>query len=87
MIAENGEGSHVRAGVVDGVSRLFGYRRIGAYPLVVTVGLDLEAALAAARTGALMIISMAGLATVLLAAYLIRQNRFRTAYELESAEE
>jgi signal transduction histidine kinase len=90
VIPENGEGSHVRAGVVDGVRRLFSYRRIGAYPLVVSVGLELEAALAVARGDAFMIISMAGLATVLLAAlafYLIRQNRLRTAHEIERADE
>jgi signal transduction histidine kinase len=90
IIPENGEGSHVRAGVVDGVRRLFSYRRIGAYPLVVTVGLDLETALAVSRAGAVMIISMAGLATVLLAAlafYLIRQNGRRAAHEIELADE
>jgi signal transduction histidine kinase len=90
VIPENGEGSHIRTGVVDGVPRLFNYRRIGAYPLVVTVGLDLEAALAPARRDAFMIASMAALATLLLVAlgfYLIRQNRLRAAHEIELAEE
>ena len=90
VIAENGEGSHVRAGIVDGLTRLFSYRRIGSYPLVVTVGLDLDAALAATHTDAWMIISMAGLATVLLLAlgfHLIRQDRLRAAHEMQLAEE
>ena len=90
IIPENGEGSHIRAGVVDGVPRLYSYRRVGSYPLIVTVGLDLEAALAPARRDAFVIVSMAGLATlllVLLGFYLIRQNRLRTAHEIELAEE
>ena len=90
VIPENGEGWHVRTGVVDGVPRLFSYRRIRAYPLVVTVGLDLEAALAPARRDALVIAAMAALATLLLVVlefYLIRQNRRRAAHEIELAEE
>jgi len=90
VIPENGEGSHTRASVVDGVPRLYSYRRVGSYPLIVTVGLDLEAALAPARRDAFVIVTMAGLATLLLALlgfYLIRQNRLRAAHEIELAEE
>ena len=80
----------MRTGVIDGVQRLFSYRRVGSYPLVVTVGLDLEAALAPARRDAFAIAAMAALATlllVLLGFYLIRQNRLRMAHEIELAEE
>jgi|HubBroStandDraft_4_1064222.scaffolds.fasta_scaffold02953_7 signal transduction histidine kinase len=90
VIPENGEGSYIRAGMVDGVHRLFSYRRIGSYSLVVTVGLGLDAALVVARADAFMIISMAAVATVLLSAlafYLIRQNRLRAAHEIELADE
>jgi two-component system cell cycle sensor histidine kinase PleC len=76
--------------MVDGVHRLFSYRRIGSYSLVVTVGLGLDAALVVARADAFMIISMAAVATVLLSAlafYLIRQNRLRAAHEIELADE
>jgi signal transduction histidine kinase len=90
LIAENGEGWYVRPGIVDGVPRLFSYRRIGAYPMVVTVGLDLEAALGAVRADALTIVATTGFATTLLLAlgfYLIRQNRLRAAHELQLEDE
>jgi hypothetical protein len=91
VIPESGEGSHIiRTSVVDGVPRLYSYRRVGSYPLIVTVGLDLGAALAPARRDAFVIVCMAGLATlllVLLGFYLIRQNRLRAAHEIELAEE
>jgi len=89
-IAENPEGSYTRRGIVDGVPRLFNYRRIGAYPMAVTVGLDLDAALAATRADALTMVVTTGVATVLLAAfgfYLIRQNRLRAAHELALEDE
>ena len=89
-IPENGEGWHLRQAVVDGVLRLFNYRRIGAYPMVVTVGLDANAALAAARADALTIITTTGFATALLLAlgfYLIRQNRLRAAHERQLDDE
>jgi signal transduction histidine kinase len=90
VIPENGEGWHVRTAVVDGVPRLYSYRRIGSYPLVVTVGLDLDATLAPARRDAFVIGAMAALATLLLVVlgfYLIRQNRLRAAHEIVLAEE
>ena len=89
-IPENGEGSYMRPGIVDGVPRLFSYRRIGAHPIVVTVGLDLDAALAATRADAVAIVATTGFATVLLIAfglYLVRQNRLRAAHELELEDE
>jgi len=89
-IPENGEGSYIRPGIVDGVPRLFSYRRIGAHPMVVTVGLDLNAALAATRADAVAIVATTGFATALLIAfglYLVRQNRLRAAHELELEDE
>ena len=89
-IPENGEGWHIRTSIVDGLPRLYSYRRIGSYPLVVTVGLDLDAALAPARRDAFVIVCMAAVATlllVLLGFYLIRQNRLRAAHEIELGEE
>ena len=89
-IPANGEASFIKESVFDRVTRLFSYRRVGAYPLVVTVGLDLNEALAAFRAHAMMIASIAALATVLLAglaAYLIREIRHRTSYEIALADE
>jgi diguanylate cyclase (GGDEF)-like protein len=62
--------------VVDGVHRLYTYGRVGSYPLVVTVGLELDEALAGWRSLVTMLVAMAFGATLLLgglAAYLIRQ--------------
>src|SRR5262249_19992010 len=72
------------------VLRLFSYRRIGSYPMVVTVGLDLEAALAPTRSDARTIMITTGFATALLIAlgfYLIRQNRLRALHELALEDE
>src|SRR5207302_5245511 len=66
MTAETGEGFFVRESVVDGVPRLFAYHRVGNYPLVVTVGLDLAEALAAPRAHSVGVASVAGAGTVLL---------------------
>jgi hypothetical protein len=89
-IPENGEGWHVRQSIVDGMPRLFSYRRIGTYPMVVTVGLDLEAALAPTRSDARTIVGTTGFATALLIAlgfYLIRQNQLRAVHELALEDE
>jgi signal transduction histidine kinase len=88
-IAEDGKGSYIRDGVIDHVMRLYSYRRVGAYPLVVTVGLDLAAALANARAQAKMIILLAAAATLMfggLALYFMREIRYRTMHGLELAE-
>ena len=47
---------------VDGVSRLFSYRRVADYPLLVFVGLDLDDALVPFQAHAMMIAGIAGLA-------------------------
>ena len=76
VIAENADGWFTRVSVVDGVNRLYNYGRVGSYPLVVTVGLELDRELAGWRSLAAMILTMALGATLLLsglAAYLIRQ--------------
>jgi signal transduction histidine kinase len=85
VIEEHAEGSFTRFGKVDGISRLFVYGRVGSYPLVVTVGLDLNRALAASRSyAATMIIITLGATLLLtgLAAYLIREIRGRAAQEV-----
>jgi diguanylate cyclase (GGDEF)-like protein len=75
-IKENTEGRYMRASLVDAIPRVYAYGRVGSYPLVVTVGLDLDQKLAAWRSYATMIVAMTLAATVLLvglAAYLIRR--------------
>jgi diguanylate cyclase (GGDEF)-like protein len=76
FIAENAEGWFVRASVIDGISRIFTYGRVGSYPLVVNVGLDLDEKLAGWRSLATLIVGMALGATLLLiglATHLIRR--------------
>jgi hypothetical protein len=89
-IPANGEGTFVKESVIDHITRFFSYRRVGDYPLVVTVGSDLREALAASREQARVIAAVAGLATFLLAglaAYLIREIRQRTSHEIALADE
>ncbi len=76
VIAEGAQGWFVRTGVMDHILRMFTYGRVGAYPLVVNVGLELDHELAGWRSLAKMIILMRLGATLLLiglAAYLIRR--------------
>lgn len=83
-------GFFVRTSEVDGVERLFGFRRLGDHPLVVIAGLDLAAALSGTNENATLDATIAGVATLLLAAlagYLIFEIRRRAAREIELAEE
>jgi signal transduction histidine kinase len=83
---EYSEGSFVQPGAMDGTARLYSYGRVGAYPLVVTVGLDLDHALAESRSYAVTMIEIALGATLLLtglAAYLIREIRIRAVQEVK----
>jgi diguanylate cyclase (GGDEF)-like protein len=76
VISENADGWFTRVAVVDGIDRLYTYGRVGAYPLVVTVGLELHRELSGWRSLAEMILAMALGATVVLSglgAYLIRR--------------
>ncbi len=76
VIADDAEGWFTRVSVVDGITRLYSYSRVGSYPLVVTVGRELDRELAGWHSLATMIVAMALAATILLsglAAYLIRQ--------------
>jgi diguanylate cyclase (GGDEF)-like protein len=86
-LPENTEGRYVRASVIDGIPRVFAYGRVGSYPLIVTVGLELDRALAAWRSYAAMIVGLALGGTLLLiglAIYLIRQV-FRDAARARAA--
>jgi len=76
VIAEGAQGWFVRTSVIDGITRMFSYGRVGAYPLVVNVGLELDNELAGWRSLARMIVAMRVGATFLLiclAAYWIRR--------------
>ena len=64
-IPEGGRGYYIRKSVIDGVARLYAYQRLDSYPLVVTVGLDLRAALVAPYRRAGLIAVLAFIGTLL----------------------
>jgi len=89
VIGEGAQGGFVRVSVVDGITRMFTFGRVGSYPLVVNIGLELDQELAGWRSLATMIVAMALAATLLLsglAAYLVRQI-FRDATMAREATE
>jgi signal transduction histidine kinase len=90
VIEQGAAGWFVRTSVVDGITRLYTYTRVGSYPLVVTVGLGLDKELAAWHSLAAIIVAIAICATLLLsglASYLIHEIRIRAANEAALARE
>jgi signal transduction histidine kinase len=84
------QGSYVRAGSVDQIERLYSFRRIADYPLIVIVGLGCDEGLALWRMNAMTILALAAVATLLLcglAFYLIREIGRRAAREIDLANE
>jgi signal transduction histidine kinase len=78
VISEGAQGGFVRESVIDHVTRFYSYRRVPQYPLVVTVGVDLDDALGAPNAQARIVISVAAASTLLLGgltAFLLRQLR------------
>jgi len=68
MIDPDADQQIVRSAEVDGVSRIYSLRRIAAYPLMVAVGVNVDVALADARTHALFVLSAGFVASLLMAA-------------------
>ncbi len=65
-------GSHTSASVIDGVVRIFNWRRVAGYPLIVIVGLGKEEALSAANRHALLILGIAASAVLLVGLMAVR---------------
>jgi PAS domain S-box-containing protein len=87
---DGAEGTYARNGAIDHVKRLVAYRRIPKYPLVATVGLEVNQILAAPHAHELLIVAISGLATVLmlwLGAYLISEIHRRARQVMELAAE
>ncbi|HTZ36489.1 MAG TPA: ATP-binding protein [Stellaceae bacterium] len=83
LAAGASEGFFTGRSVVDGVERIFSFRRIARYPLFVTAGLGLDDTLAAARTDGDLLVGIASIASLLmlgLAGYLVREMRGRAAH-------
>jgi two-component system cell cycle sensor histidine kinase PleC len=87
---ENSGGSYIQRSGIDGVTRLFAYRRGWDYPVIVAVGLDYREGLASARAHAVMMFVLTVSAALLLggfALYLIFEIRNRTERDVELARE
>jgi signal transduction histidine kinase len=78
-------GTHTSASVIDGVVRIFNWRKVAGYPLIVTVGLGKAEALSAADHQALLILGIAASAVLLvglMAVRLAREISNRVAHEI-----
>jgi two-component system cell cycle sensor histidine kinase PleC len=87
---ENSGGSYIQRSTIDGVTRLYAYRRGWDYPVIVAVGLDYEEGLATARAHARMLYLLTVSATLLLggcALYLIREIHVRANRDIELMQE
>ncbi len=89
-VPPGGFGSYTRPGALTPIDRLFNYRRLDRYPLIVNVGLDLDDLLGEARAHAWMLgtvgVGMTGLVCGL-AVTLVREIRRRIAREVQLAAE
>jgi signal transduction histidine kinase len=89
-IPKGGKGYYIRKSLIGGVARLYAYQRLDAYPLVVTVGIDLGAALVSPYQRAVLIAILAFIGTVLLISLhviLMREIGHRAAREIQLADE
>ena len=89
-IPAGGRGTYISNSVIDDVSRIYAYRRVENFPLVTTVGLDLESALAATYEQAVVLVTLAGIGTLLLGGLsliLMREIGYRAAREIQLADE
>ncbi len=80
--------SYTRLGVVDQVNRLFTLRKLANYPLIVSVGLDMDDVLEGARGHRLLILIMGAAASglmALLTILLVREMWRRTLREIDLA--
>lgn len=90
QIPVNGHGYYIRKSVLDGVTRLFSYRRMAKYPLVVNVAFDMQYVAADAQIHGTIIVSIAAAATLLLCGlgvFLFRERNTRARHEIELAAE
>ena len=80
--------SVVRSAAVENIPRQYSMRRLPSYPLIVAVGLDLDAEMIAARTHTMLVIGIGAAASLLLfgmSHMLVREIRRRDSREIELA--
>lgn len=82
----NATGYFIRPSIVDHIPRIYSYRRVGKYPLLVVIGFDLNDVYASATEHARIIYSLAAVVTLILialGAYLTHEIRIRSLRELD----
>ena len=87
---ENSQGSYIVEGTVDHITRLYSYRRVANYPMVVIVGLGYDEGLALWWKNTKSILVLSAVATFLIfgfALYLMREIGLRAKRDLELADE
>ncbi len=87
---ENSQGSYIARGTVDHITRLFSYRQVATYPMVVIVGLGYDEGLASWWIQAETLSALGAAGTLLLgglALYLMREIGLRALRDLELADE
>ncbi len=83
-------GSYTRASMIDGIERLFDWRKVAGYPLAVIVGLGTDEALAPTNRHATMVLFLAGSALALIfgmAVWTVCEIRRRVNHEVALLEE
>ena len=88
--SESNQGSYIARGMVDHLTRLFSYRRVTNYPLVVNVGLGYDEGMALWWRNTKSILILSTTATFLIfgfALYLIREIGLRSMREIELVDE
>jgi len=86
---EKSQGTYILQSSIDHITRLYSYRRIQNYPLIVSVGLGSDEGLSLSRANAKTISVLAAIATLLLggaALYLVREIDRRVVRDIELAE-
>jgi two-component system cell cycle sensor histidine kinase PleC len=90
LAAGNDHGTYEHVSSLDHVTRLYSFRRVAGYPLMVSIGLDYNERLKLWWNQAKTIVSLSAIATLLLGGlvfYLIKQIDRRVARDMELAEE
>jgi signal transduction histidine kinase len=90
LAAGNDHGTYEHVSSLDHVTRLYNFRRVAGYPLMVSIGLDYNERLKLWWNQAKTIVSLSAIATLLLGGlvfYLIKQIDRRVARDMELAEE
>jgi signal transduction histidine kinase len=83
--ASANSGAYMAENRIDGTSRLFHWRKVAGYPLIVIAGLGKEEVLATANRHALMILALGGVAILLagfMAVMLMREISRRVRHEI-----